>query len=213
MPEIYQWMRDAARAVRIKIHNLDGKPGTCTSPDQGDNKVWLDGVSREDAEIIAKHYEKWQSSHAVSASQGNLVQLAAKVISRRDAWWKADKPADSQERDDFLGAIADLTEAVLHAPATPPREPEATMRKYKQDLTEKCDHGIPLVDAVSFACRKCWDATLAGAMDQANSGSAAHILVRAFQEGHDCVVCDAVRAITAPPAASATGTEKENGNG
>jgi len=57
------------------------------------------------------------ASHAPSAPKGNLVQLAAKVISKRDAWWKRDRPPDSQERDDFLGAIADLTEAVLHVPA------------------------------------------------------------------------------------------------
>jgi len=49
----------------------------------------------------------------------NLVQLASRVVSTRDAWWKHDKPLDSRERDDFLGAIADLTEAVLHAPPMP----------------------------------------------------------------------------------------------
>jgi len=59
------------------------------------------------------------ASHAPSAPKGNLVNLAAKVISKRDAWWKRDRPPDSQERDDFLGAISDLTEAVLHAPAAP----------------------------------------------------------------------------------------------
>ena len=76
-------------------------------------------VLLKDAKIIAKHHEKWLASHAVSAPSGNLVKLAIRVVSTRDAWWKHDKPPDSQERDDFLGAIADLTEAVLHAPPRP----------------------------------------------------------------------------------------------
>jgi hypothetical protein len=46
----------AARALRIKIHNLNGSE-KCNSPFQPDNAKWLDSVCAEDAEIIAREME------------------------------------------------------------------------------------------------------------------------------------------------------------
>ena len=106
-----EWMRDAAKEHIPAPHNY---------LDDFNTRKYIGKRRRELESVIAKHYDKWLASHAPSAPKGNLVKLASKVVSTRDAWWKKrDRPPDSQERDDFLGAIADLTEAVLHAPAAP----------------------------------------------------------------------------------------------
>ncbi len=46
------WMKSAAREIRIKIHGLGGDG--VNSPDDPENRKWLDSVSAEDAKIIAK---------------------------------------------------------------------------------------------------------------------------------------------------------------
>jgi len=71
------------------------------------------------------------------------------------------------------------------SPVTPP------------DDSELCDHGVKLSEAVSYKCRECWEATLDGAMEQADHGSAAHIRAGAPFDPcpsihQPCLICEAL---------------------